>query len=183
MAAGGIYDRIEGGFFRYAVKPDWSEPHYEKMLEVNAGLIRNYAEAYQVFGSADHLRILKECIRYVQKNLADPATGAFHGSQDADESYYRKQDRKGLASPFVDRTSYADSSSLMISALVSAAGAAGEREYLAQAEQAAGFLLRNLYTEKGGVSHYFRDGKAGLPGLLSDNALFGLAMLDLTRDR
>ncbi len=179
MAAGGIYDRIEGGFFRYAVKPDWSEPHYEKMLEVNAGLIRNYAEAYQVFGAADHLRILKECIRYVRKNLADLATSALYGSQDADESYYRAQDRKGLAPPFVDRTVYADSSSLMISALVSAAGAAVEQEYLSQAEQAAGFLLRNLFTEKEGVAHYFRDGKAGLPGLLSDNALFGLAMMDL----
>jgi uncharacterized protein YyaL (SSP411 family) len=28
-------------------------PHYEKMLEVNAGLIKNYAEAYLVFGRND----------------------------------------------------------------------------------------------------------------------------------
>jgi len=48
MAAGGLRDQEEGGFFRYATKQDWSEPHYEKMLEVNAGLLGNYARAYAI---------------------------------------------------------------------------------------------------------------------------------------
>ncbi|MFQ6013676.1 MAG: DUF255 domain-containing protein, partial [Thermoplasmata archaeon] len=46
MAGGGMYDRVEGGFFRYSVTRDWSEPHYEKMLDVNVGLLRNYLHAY-----------------------------------------------------------------------------------------------------------------------------------------
>ncbi len=31
MSAGGIYDKEEGGFFRYSTKRDWSIPHYEKI--------------------------------------------------------------------------------------------------------------------------------------------------------
>ena len=39
MAGGGLYDDVEGGFFRYATQRDWSVPHYEKMLEDNARLV------------------------------------------------------------------------------------------------------------------------------------------------
>ena len=179
MARGGIHDRGEGGFFRYATKPDWSEPHYEKMLEVNAGLIRIYAIASVALGSREYARIAKTGIGYVEKNLSDPATGAFYGSQDADEAYYRKKDRKGLAKPAVDRTSYADSSSLMISALTAAFEATGDARYLARAARAAEFLEKTLGTPGEGLKHYAAGGTAALPGLLMDNALFGLALLDL----
>ncbi|HXC61706.1 MAG TPA: DUF255 domain-containing protein, partial [Nitrospiria bacterium] len=36
MRDGGIYDAVEGGFFRYATRGDWDNPHYEKLLETNA---------------------------------------------------------------------------------------------------------------------------------------------------
>src|SRR5690606_35738837 len=32
MAASELRDPVEGGFFRYATRPDWSVPHYERML-------------------------------------------------------------------------------------------------------------------------------------------------------
>jgi uncharacterized protein YyaL (SSP411 family) len=179
MAKGGLHDRVEGGFFRYATKPDWSEPHYEKMLEVNAGLIRNYAEASRVFDSKEYLAVVRESIRFVQARLYDPASGALYGSQDADESYFKKQDRKGLRPPFVDKTIYADSSSLMISALVAAYNATEEALYLDMAVKSAEFLLRNMTAESDGVFHAFHNGAPSLKGLLADNALFGSAMLDL----
>jgi uncharacterized protein YyaL (SSP411 family) len=179
MAKGGLYDTVEGGFFRYATKPDWSEPHYEKMLEVNAGMIKNYAEASQAFNSKDYLALVRESIRFVQARLYDPASGALYGSQDADESYYKKQDRKGLRPPFVDTTTYADSSSLMIGALIAAYNATGETRYLDMAVKSAEFLIRNMSAGGDGIIHAFRNGVPSLKGLLSDNALFGSAMLDL----
>jgi hypothetical protein len=179
MAKGGIFDRREGGFFRYATKPDWSEPHYEKMLEVNAGLIRNYAIASLVFGNGEYQAIVRKCMAYIIANLYDPENNGFYGSQDADEAYYTKQDRKGLRPPLVDRTLYADSSSLMISALVSAYQATGEKQYLDMAVRCAEFMLRNMFADKEGVFHSLREGTASLKGLLSDNALFGAALLDL----
>jgi len=45
MAASPLRDPIDGGFFRYAVQRDWSEPHYERMLYDNAQLLRLYADA------------------------------------------------------------------------------------------------------------------------------------------
>jgi uncharacterized protein len=178
-AKGGIHDKVDGGFFRYATRPDWSEPHYEKMLEVNAGLIRNYAEASLVFDNKEYLAVVRESIRFVQARLYDPASRALYGSQDADESYYKKQDRKGLRPPFVDKTTYADSSSLMISALVVAYNATEEALYLDMAVKSAEFLLRNMKANSDGVFHAFHNGAPSLKGLLSDNALFGSAMLDL----
>src|SRR5690606_27683381 len=38
-----LRDGVDGGFFRYATQPDWSEPHYERMLTDNAQLLRAYA--------------------------------------------------------------------------------------------------------------------------------------------
>src|SRR3989338_4318962 len=35
----GIFDPVEGGFYRYSVTREWDKPHYEKMLETNAQLI------------------------------------------------------------------------------------------------------------------------------------------------
>jgi uncharacterized protein YyaL (SSP411 family) len=43
MAASPLRDPVEGGFFRYAVHRDWSEPHYERMLTDNAQLLACYA--------------------------------------------------------------------------------------------------------------------------------------------
>ena len=40
-----LLDPIEGGFFRYSTQRDFSDPHYERMLFDNAGLLSAYARA------------------------------------------------------------------------------------------------------------------------------------------
>ncbi|MCQ9163546.1 thioredoxin domain-containing protein [Arthrobacter sp. STN4] len=40
MVNSALFDQVGGGFARYSVTADWSEPHYEKMLYDNAGLLR-----------------------------------------------------------------------------------------------------------------------------------------------
>ena len=94
MASGGLYDAVEGGFFRYATQRDWSVPHYEKMLEDNARLIRLYAEAS--LNAADHdlgdpdlyRRTAAGAVDYLLATLWREEASAFGGSQDADEHYY-----------------------------------------------------------------------------------------------
>lgn len=44
MAASGLRDTVEGGFFRYATRRNWTEPHYERMLYDNAQLLEAYAQ-------------------------------------------------------------------------------------------------------------------------------------------
>jgi len=178
MAAGGIYDDTAGGFFRYATRSDWSSPHYEKMLDLNAGLARNYASASLALGKGSYRKVLGGTIGYIMHNLYDPKTGGFYGSQDADEGYYTAKTR-GEPPPHVDTTIYAGPNAQMITALVAASGATGSKEYLAQAEKAAGFMIRHLYSGEKGIYRYYRDGKKNLPGLLADNVLFGSSLIDL----
>ena len=45
MASGDLRDAVEGGFFRYATMPDWTVPHYERMLTDNALLLSCYSRA------------------------------------------------------------------------------------------------------------------------------------------
>jgi uncharacterized protein YyaL (SSP411 family) len=179
MAKGEIRDAVEGGFFRYATRSDWSSPHYEKMLDLNAEIVRNYASAYQVFKRPLYRKIAIETIDYITGTLFDPKKGLFYGSQDADEKYYTAEKRKGLKSPNVDAVFYTGPNALMISALVAASGAAGSSDYLKYATRAADFMISNLYSPEDGVYRFYHNGEKGLKGLLEDNVLFGLALLDL----
>ncbi len=178
MSEGEIYDHVEGGFFRYATAPNWSAPHYEKMLDLNAALIRNYASACIVFGSSNYRKVLNKTITYIGKYLYDKKTGAFYGSQDADEEYYRRTERAGLKPPHVDSAIYADSNAQMITGLIFAYGATGEKSLIRMAKRAADFIMKNLYSDDDGTYHYYFEQKH-LSGLLSDNVLFGLALIDL----
>ena len=45
MSWGGLYDDVDGGFYRCALRRDWQEPRYEKLLEVNAGMLRTLVDA------------------------------------------------------------------------------------------------------------------------------------------
>jgi len=178
MSEGEIYDRVEGGFFRYSTESDWSAPHYEKMLDLNAALIRNYASAYMVFGNNKYKKVLNKTITYVEKYLYDKKAGAFYGSQDAGEEYYRRTERAGFKPPYVDSTIYAYSNAQMITGLIAAYGATSEKRLIRMAVRTADFLLKNLYSDNDGTYHYYF-GQKHLSGHLSDNVLFGLALIDL----
>jgi uncharacterized protein len=178
MWEGAIHDDIGGGFFRYSTRPDWSSPHYEKMLELNAGIARNYALASLALAKNIYRKVLDDAFGYIMDNLYDRKTGVFYGSQDADEVYYTSKTRGGPP-PHIDTTIYAGPNAQMITALVAASGATGSKEYLEQAEKAAVFMVLNLYSEKEGVYRYYRDGDKHLAGLLADNVLFGSALIDL----
>ena len=179
IAENEIHDKTEAGFFRYSTRPDWSEPHYEKMLEVNAGLIRNYALSSIVLKDKTYERTASETTGYIMRNLYDKDTGGFFGSQDADEAYYKSGDRKDLKRPSVDPTIYADSNSQAIISLLSSYAAAGDAGLLSAGRNAADFMLKDLYSKKDGVYHYYSKGMRHMPGLLADNVLFGTALIEL----
>ncbi len=179
MGRGEIHDAVEGGFFRYATRSNWSAPHFEKMLDLNAEIGRNYAFAYQVFRKPLYKKITVETMDYIIRTFFDPQEGLFYGSQDADEHYYTSGKRAGLRAPNIDTMFYAGPNARMISALVAAYGATGRGTYLKYATTAADSMLRNLYSPEDGVSRFYRKGEKGLKGFLDDNALFGQALMDL----
>jgi uncharacterized protein YyaL (SSP411 family) len=83
MARGGFHDHIGGGFHRYSTDESWIVPHFEKMADDNAGLLRNYTDAFAVFGDARHRDIARDIIAFTRQVLSDPG-GGFYASQDAD---------------------------------------------------------------------------------------------------
>ncbi len=179
MAKGEIHDAIEGGFFRYATRSNWSSPHYEKMLVLNAEIARNYAFAYKAFSKLLYKKITIETMGYLIRTLFDVKEGLFYGSQDADEHYYTSGNRSRLRHPAIDTIFYAGPNARMISALVAAYGATGRAGYLKYATHAADSMIRDLYSPGDGIARFLQNGEKGLTGLLEDNVLFGQALMDL----
>lgn len=83
MAKGGIYDQLEGGFFRYAVDEKWEIPHFEKMLYDNGQLLSIYAEAADIFSSTYFACIAKEIAHWATTKMLAPQ-GGFYSTIDAD---------------------------------------------------------------------------------------------------
>ena len=83
MAKGGFHDQIQGGFHRYSTDEAWIIPHFEKMADDNAWLLRNYIDAYSIFGDEYFKNVAKEIINFIQEVLSD-TDGGFYASQDAD---------------------------------------------------------------------------------------------------
>lgn len=83
MAKGGFHDQLGGGFHRYSVDEEWIVPHFEKMADDNAWLLRNYADAYTIFGSAYFRDIAMGIISFTRDVLSD-RDGGFYAAQDAD---------------------------------------------------------------------------------------------------
>jgi uncharacterized protein len=148
MAGGGMYDHVEGGFFRYATTRQWEIPHYEKMLEDNAELLAIYAEAHRSFPTAGYDRVVRDVIHWMDAVLWQPDRKLWAGSQDADEHYYTldsKEERANHHAPYVDRTAYAGWNALAASAYWAAWAAIGDDAFEMRAHEAMGSLERRLW--------------------------------------
>lgn len=83
MAKGGFHDQLAGGFHRYSTDPEWIVPHFEKMADDNAWLLRNYVDAYRLLGDQYFKEVALGITRFMRAELSDP-DGGFYASQDAD---------------------------------------------------------------------------------------------------
>ena len=83
MADGGIHDQLGGGFHRYSTDEAWIIPHFEKMADDNAWLLRNYIDAYRIFGDTYFKEAAEGIIAFLRRELSHP-DGGFYASQDAD---------------------------------------------------------------------------------------------------
>ncbi|MBS4059965.1 MAG: thioredoxin domain-containing protein, partial [Bacteroidetes bacterium] len=83
MARGGFHDHLAGGFHRYSVDEEWIIPHFEKMADDNAWLLRNYIQAYEIFKEPRFKDIAEGIIRFF-RDVLSYEEGGFYASQDAD---------------------------------------------------------------------------------------------------
>jgi uncharacterized protein YyaL (SSP411 family) len=179
MSSGGVFDQEWGGFFRYATNRDWSVPHFEKMLEDNSSLLRSLLRLYRISGQEAHAETARRVIEYLDRWLSDPETGAFHGSQDADEEFYALSaaEREKRQAPYVDRTVYASWNAMAASAYLEASWSLGRPDLAERARRVLDLLWESCRAPEGGLYH-FHDGSPHQPGLLGDQVLTARALLD-----
>lgn len=186
-----LFDPVWGGFYRYSVTRDWGRPHYEKLLYVQASLLDNYLEAYQVTGDDRYGEIAAGMEQYLARFLSDRERGGFYGSQDADvgghdphaemivgDDYYPKNEEQRLkiGMPYVDKTIYTDWNGMMISAYFRMYQAMGDMHARDFALKTVDRILAECMVD-GRMAHYF-DEEPRLFGVLSDQVYFGLALVD-----
>ncbi len=177
-----LIDPAWGGMYQYSVPDVWDRPHYEKIVPVQAGAIRAFAEAYRVSGERRWLEHAEAIHRYVREFLrADD--GAFYVSQNADlgghgedgpsmpgAEFFQLDDaaRRALGIPRVDRHVYAATNGRLIGALAALHVATGRAAPLLEATRAAERILRTHREERGLFVH---DAEADDPLLyLTDQA-------------
>lgn len=181
MARGGTYDHVEGGFFRYSTTRDWSVPHFEKMAEDHAGLLRVFA-TLAIFAPTDETHAtLTSAMGYVRRVLRDPRSGFFGGSQDADEEYYALPllERQKRKQPFVDRTSYTNWTCALAGAQFLVARALDDDALMREAAETLDNVAARLVGEDGVLYHVLApQGKPEVRGLLADHAAYLRALLD-----
>lgn len=181
MAHGGMYDAVEGGFFRYSTTRDWTVPHYEKMAEDHAGLLRVLAQLELWAPSVLVRGDLERTIAYIRTVLRDPQTGFFAGSQDADEHYYTLplDERRKLEMPFVDRRSYSNWTAALAGAFAWSGIALGDRSLIDESLQTLDAMHERLRDPSGLLYHVAAPGESPrITGLLGDQAAYLRALLD-----
>ena len=174
------FDAVDGGFFRYSSKPDWQEPHPEKLLDDQAALLRNYLHVYLLTEQAFYRDTAEGLIDYLNTILSDDAMPCFFGCQDyvrpeLDLSVSREGPPKLIS--LIDEFVYCDANARAASAYLDAWWILGRADCKDRAEWMLSQLWDTLRAPAGGMYHY-SDGEPRVPGLLMDSVRMGLALLD-----
>ena len=150
MGASPLRDPIEGGFFRYAVNRDWSDPHYERMLYDNAQLLGLYTRAWMLTGQA-WARLVAEGIAGFLCTVLQLPSGGFASAQDSESTvdgerveggYYalEQSDRRQQVPPALDEKVLTGWNGLAIQTLARAGFAFDRPDLIDAARRAADYL-------------------------------------------
>ncbi|MGB9715715.1 MAG: DUF255 domain-containing protein [Thermodesulfovibrionales bacterium] len=80
MAKGGFHDQIGGGFHRYSTDKAWIIPHFEKMGDDNAWLLRNYIDGYSFSGNEYFREVAEGILKFLKNVLSHPEGGTSQGA-------------------------------------------------------------------------------------------------------
>lgn len=176
-----LRDRVDGGVFRIALERDWTNPRYEKLLEVNARLLEAMAEGALVTGEAWLAQAVREQADFLLEVFAHPEGGfkRAQGPGDLRATYFAlgKRDRKRAEAPAIEPTRIVSWNAHAASALMRAYLAVGDVRYRDSAEKTLEFMLSRCRSGFRGMAHFY-DGRAQMPGLLVDQVATARALLD-----
>lgn len=158
LAASDLRDPIEGGFFRYATRRDWTEPHYERMLNDNALLLEAAARAGAHETAAGVVAFLREIMRVPGGLASGQDSESELDGERSEGGYYAltADERARQPRPALDAKVLTSWNGLAIGALAVAARLLDEPSWAAFARELADELL---------AGHLSRD-ETGAPRLL-----------------
>lgn len=191
MGASALRDPVEGGFFRYATRADWTEPHYERMLSDNALLLGVAADLWRAGPREPWLAELASGLIGFLLDIMRLPSGAFASAQDSesiidgrrDEGGYYRRDavaRAELAPPALDEKVLTGWNGLAIGALARAGAAFGAPDAITAAQHAAEVLASAHRRPDGTLLRASRDGTPSeARAALEDTGMFAEGLIEL----
>ena len=203
IAASDLRDPVEGGFFRYSTRRDWTDPHYERMLYDNAMLCAAYSRldggevvTAGIAGFLVDILGIREAaggetgvwptgVRLTGVGL----TGVFGSAQDSEsnvdgqrtEGGYYRLDAEARAlqhPPALDRKVLTGWNGLAIEALADAGFRHGRLEWIEAARTAADALLMAHRRSDGTLVRASIDGRvSSAVATLEDYGMFAAGLL------
>ncbi|WP_285027367.1 DUF255 domain-containing protein [Plantibacter sp. ME-Dv--P-122b] len=190
MGASALRDPVEGGFFRYAVNRDWTEPHYERMLTDNALLLTAYTRAWAERPSSWAASVAAGIAEFLIGTLQQPS-GGFGSAQDSESvvdgvrsegGYYRRDadGRATLTPPAVDSKVLTGWNGLAIGALSEASTVFDRSEWLESARWAADAVLEDHLGSDGTLARAsLEERRSGAAADLEDYGMLAEGLLRL----
>src|SRR5207249_10496900 len=104
------FDARGGGFFRYSSGRDWQQPHPEKLLADQAGLLSNYVHAFALSKDQGLRETAEGLVSYMDGVLSEPGQAPFFGCED----FVRPPGggHNGPMVSYIDRFMYCDANAL-----------------------------------------------------------------------
>jgi uncharacterized protein len=191
MGASPLRDPVEGGFFRYATRADWSDPHYERMLTDNALLLGVAAELGRGDTPPEFVEPLARGIVAFLTERMQLEGGGFASAQDSEsvidgernEGGYYGLDadaRAGLEPPSLDAKVLTGWNGLAIGALARAGFVFDDHDAVAAASRAAEYLLRRHRRDDGTLERASLEGAVSAArATLEDSGMLAGGLLEL----
>ena len=135
LVGGSLCDQVDGGFFRFVMSANWTQPQHEKMAEDNIALANILMDAGIVLQRPDYLRHAGQTVDCILATLLDPETLTIRGSQGAHSDYFAEPAaiRATITPPPIDPCGYAHLTAQAISMLFAAAWKLGRPELTTRA--------------------------------------------------
>jgi len=161
MAKGEIFDKTDGGFYRYANNKDWSLPRKEKMLYDNANIAKTYLATYKMTEDSFYKDIAFKTIDFMLEKMSN------------DNLFYSNSLLQKDNNLFTDTKTITSWNAMAIDALFFASNI--DNKYTKIAINSIDKLLKVAYID--GELYHTEDVKA----FLEDYAYFGVALLSAYR--
>ncbi|MBM3716202.1 MAG: thioredoxin domain-containing protein [Actinobacteria bacterium] len=184
MTASELHDPVDGGFFRYATRRDWTVPHYERMLTDNAGLVEVALAAGDEGAATDAARFLVDVLQLPSGGIAaaQDSESVIDGAR-SEGGYYLASaaERAELAPPALDAKVVTGWNGHAIAALA-AVGMRTDPRFVEAARWAADAVLESNVADDGTLRRASLDEiRSAAPATLEDYGGLARGLLALAR--